>query len=247
MNNQQNPKKKNGMNIMRFLSGILLLGSGTIGCLLFIYFSGNAGNRRGKEITVSRTYITSTEAVNQNADNIEILDNDDGVVIYDSEAETGYDVSEGGIHRYEYYQDDCTWTQAFNKAISMGGYLARINSQEEFEYIVSQMSGSNFGDMIIFHIGGRRDPNMTQYYWIDESNTLYGECLNSPDHWTNGKYWMANEPSFKDSYDNKTVEEDKLVLYKLNGNWALNDSTDGIVEWYPKDSGKVGYIVEFED
>lgn len=253
-------------------SCFLLISLGCIGCMTGLFFTalmGNIGRKEKKEIVV-----VHTNEINEELDLVEntIVANEpeNGEIIYEEpmeeqsedtemvvtreeegifqteEAETLYDVTEEGIHRYEYYMDDCTWTQALNKAVAMGGYLLRINNEEEFDYICNQISGSAFDSMVIFHIGGRRNSGEYDYYWVDENNVLYGECLNSSTSWTNG-HWMTNEPSYTDSYDNKSIDEDKLVLYKLNGVWALNDSADGVVSWYPPYAGKVGFIVEYDD
>ncbi|MCD7818363.1 MAG: C-type lectin domain-containing protein [Lachnospiraceae bacterium] len=165
--------------------------------------------------------------------------------------QTSSDQSEGGIHSYAFYKDDGSWSEAFIKAQQAGGYLARINSQEEFDYIVNQISSyliksSEMDSVILFQIGGRRDSDSTSYYWVDENNTTYGEALNGSDSWAAGN-WMDGEPSYQDSYGESTTTEDCLVLYYYNGAWAFNDSTDDIVSWFMADAGKVGYIVEFEN
>lgn len=130
-----------------------------------------------------------------------------------------YDVTEGGVHRYSYVLDDCTWTEAFRTAREMGGYLVRINSHEEYEYLMNEIDASNYED-IQFRIGGRRDIGSTDYYWVDENNNLYGEPINNADYWAGGE-WLQGEPSFKDG----DIEENCLDIYysKKENRWVWND------------------------
>ena len=39
------------------------------------------------------------------------------------------------IHRYEIFTEDITWTEAYEKCRQMGGYLARIDTEEENDHI----------------------------------------------------------------------------------------------------------------
>lgn len=256
MNDQPNSQKESRFGIGKIVLNILLLISGSVGCLLFLYCSAYSMNSHyQKEINLVHSNVEVVSSNSITSSNNESLDKEAYIEIFQEDEGTFYpvaeenvvDPNEGGIHRYEYYKDDCTWTQAFNKASAAGGYLARINSKEEYDYIVNQLSGSNFDGMVIFQIGGRRDLGSKEYYWVNENNEMYGDCINSSNYWATEYCWMENEPSYTDSYDGKTTDEDKLVLYNLNGNWAFNDSTDGIVGWYPGYSGKVGYIVEYEN
>ena len=153
-----------------------------------------------------------------------------------------YDPKEGGIHRYALYRDDCTWSQAFQKAKNSGGYLARINSKEEFDYIVYLISANGYDKMYSFSVGGRRDMTSTEYYWVDENNQLYGERLDYGSSWAVSN-WLPGEPSYIDG----TVTEHCMDLYCVDGHWALNDIPDDVVGAVPSFSGKLGYIVEYED
>lgn len=159
------------------------------------------------------------------------------------ENEIKYDVTEGGIHRYDFYIDDCTWTEAFVKAIQSGGYLVRINSLEEYDYILSEIERLGHED-IQFRIGARRDDSGNNYYWVDTNNNLYGEIINSNEYWASS-IWMQGEPSFVDG----EIKENCLDIYyyKKEAKWVMNDIPDDIIEVVPYYSGKVGYIVEYEE
>lgn len=154
-----------------------------------------------------------------------------------------YESSEGGIHRYEYVISDCTWTEAYQKCLEAGGYLVRINSQVEFEHIVSEIKDKQMQN-IQFRIGGRRENNSQDYYWVDESNQLYGEKINSDSYWCKN-LWMSGEPSFSD----KDIQETCLDMfyYKSAETWVWNDVPDDIMSTAPEFSGKIGYICEYEN
>lgn len=153
------------------------------------------------------------------------------------------DIGEGGIHRYEYIVSDCTWQQAFDDCIKRGGYLARINSRKEYDYILSEIRQKGL-EKKHFRIGGRRDATSEDYYWVNGKNQFYGEKVNSGGYWCNSE-WMANEPSYTD----KDIQETCLDIfyYEKEGRWVWNDVPDNIIEVVPEYAGKLGYICEYEN
>lgn len=157
-----------------------------------------------------------------------------------------YDVTEGGIHRYEFVIKDCGWHQAYQESLQKGGYLVRINSAEEYNYILQEISARGY-DNIHFYLGGRRDANSTDYYWVDKDNVTYGVKLNgNPEAWCYNE-WMAGEPSYEDPQLH--IDEPYLNIFYYSGEnrWVWNDGPEDIPVTVPAFSQKVGFIVEYED
>lgn len=162
-------------------------------------------------------------------------------------SEDTYDASvpedDPAVHRYEYIISDCTWQEAFQDCLNRGGYLVRINSSKEYEAVRKEISRQKLTD-IYFRIGGRRDSQSKDYYWVNEENKLFGEKLNSDDSWCSGE-WMEHEPSFQDG----NLEEKYLDLFFYDGEkrFVWNDVPDDMLQAEPAYSGKLGYICEYED
>lgn len=156
-----------------------------------------------------------------------------------------YDPEEGGIQRYEYVRKDCTWQEAFDECKAKGGYLVRINSEKEYQYILSEIQSRGMED-VHFFLGGRRDVGGSEYYWADQENELYGERVDSSDYWCRNE-WMTGEPSLRDNTVN--IEEDCLDMfyYKNVGKWVWNDVPNDILSAVPTYAGKIGYICEYEE
>ena len=153
-----------------------------------------------------------------------------------------------GIHQYQIVTEDCTWYEALTRCTTQGGYLVRISSAEEYQYIVDMLNNGGYTN-IHFYLGGRREDNGTEYYWINDQNQFIGDCLNSSDSWA-GSYWYQGEPSFCDTGSDAVGEitENVMNLFCVSGTWYLNDSSDDLAGHYPDLlSGKVGYIIEYEE
>lgn len=147
-----------------------------------------------------------------------------------------------GLHSYKVVIDDCTWSEAYNNCISMGGYLATIDSREEWDYIIQQLEQNNV-DAYYFYLNGSRDGNGTYYYWQDENGQAYGDPLNSSSFW-GYDLWLEGEPSYSDQ---GTTESKVALLYlKSQDRWVLNDIPDNELYMSEYLGGKVAYICEIE-
>ena len=158
------------------------------------------------------------------------------------ETEAGF---QSGIHRYEYAMLDGTWEDAYLICKAKGGHLITFETQEEFDYVTSDLeSKDQRGNM--FYIGGRRDLSSSDYYWVDADNNLIGDPLNSLTAW-NVNCWLTGEPSFRDT----TLGLDEHVLdifyYKDLGRWVWNDVPNDLLSAVSTYRGKIGYICEYED
>lgn len=156
--------------------------------------------------------------------------------------------NEEGIHRYSFVIDDCTWTEAFQKAKESGGYLVHINDREEYDYLLNEIQQNGY-EKKQFRIGARRDLDSRDYYWVDQNNELYGEPINSSSYWC-ASDWMANEPSYTDKpKDAEEVQECYLDIfyYSKEDRWVWNDEQDDVIATVPEFQGKIGYIVEYDN
>ena len=153
-----------------------------------------------------------------------------------------------GIHRYEIVTGDVTWDEAFAQSIERGGYLARISSREEYQYITDMLNSGGY-TKYQFYLGGRRDDGGTEYYWVNTKDQFLGDCLNDSDSWL-GSYWYENEPSFRDTGSGAggEIAENVISLFYVSGTWYMNDSSNDMAGFYPDlMSGKVAYIIEYEE
>lgn len=147
-------------------------------------------------------------------------------------------------HRYEYFVINGTWEDAYRECLAKGGHLVTFETEEEYLQVCMDLVDHNQQDYVFF-IGGRRDLNTKEYYWIDGNNSLIGEVLNDPNIWI-AKYWFSNEPSFKDVASG--TEEHVLSIFYHNDaqKWVWNDEANDVLSVVSDYEGRVGYICEFE-
>ena len=142
-------------------------------------------------------------------------------------------------HTYEFIMGDVNWEEAFDDCIRRGGYLARINSEQEFLHVVKLAEDQGM-QKIHFYLGGKRGKNRKKYYWVDEKGKDIGKSLNSGNGIWTEDYWMANEPSFSAGGD----EEMYMNLIYYQNHWVLNDVPLDITKYY---AGQTAYICEYDE
>lgn len=127
---------------------------------------------------------------------------------------------------YRVYRSDVGWETANYNAYNQNGRLVSINSSEEFNRVCSLADNNG---LKVFWVGARRAAS-------DSWNSV---------RWNDGSYvsigrWYTNEPSYR----SEGIEECYLMVFKVNGVWYYNDAPNEVSQYY---TGKMGYIVEFED
>lgn len=142
-------------------------------------------------------------------------------------------------HTYVFVHGMYSWEEAQKYAKEEGGYLARFDSEEEFNYIAAALTEEDQG--AVFLIGARRAENSRDYFFVDGEDQPIGGKLNDPAAWTSA-HWASGEPTFEWEGEPEwivTVEYDAA-----RGGWIFNDVVDNLA--YPADPNSHGMIIEFE-
>lgn len=142
------------------------------------------------------------------------------------------------VSSYSVYFDDVTWGEAVKACQDMGGHLVTIDSEEEYNKIMSVIAP--YDKKSVFFLGGWRSNDSYDYYWIDKDGYQYGSAINEDAHWLEG------EPSF---YDESTgTAEVCMMMYYNNGLgcWIYNDVPENYLYFADYKRGRVAYICEFE-
>lgn len=154
------------------------------------------------------------------------------------------ETSEEGVHTYELLVGDVTWTQAYEDCIARGGHLVRINSEEEYQAILQQISQED-KNSIKFWLGGMRDADSHEYHWVYEDGSHSDEILNGDDKYVS--YWMSGEPSYEDEAIGSQEMYMNMFFMKKEDRWVWNDVPDDLIAAVNTYTGAVGYICEYEE
>lgn len=144
------------------------------------------------------------------------------------------------IHRYKVVMDDVTWRDAFELSQEYeNGYLAHIDSEEEFEAVVDAIKASGHENGF-FWLGARRFNEEEDYYWVDTQGNPVGDSINGKSYWLDGEPSLAGTDGEPERYMN---------MFYVSGEdrYIWNDTANDIIAIISSYAGRVGYIVEIED
>ena len=133
-------------------------------------------------------------------------------------------------HGYQVVKENTSWTKAAAACSRLGGHLAVINNEEEFNEITALADEQG---LTYVWIGAHRVGGVEK--WEDGSDLTEGYVK-----------WARGEPTYIDRNDQ--VAEDYIMLWKNNGAWVYNDNRDDPYADYPDMfEGIIGYVCEFND
>ena len=133
-------------------------------------------------------------------------------------------------HSYQAVKENISWTRAAAACNRLGGHLAVISNEEEFNEITALCDAQG---LTYVWIGAHRVGGVEK--WEDGSDLTDGYVK-----------WARGEPTYIDRNDQ--VAEDYIMLWKNNGTWVFNDNRDDPYADYPDMfEGIIGYVCEFND
>lgn len=170
---------------------------------------------------------------------------DDISDLADTESSNAAGRDETGIHTYELVVEDVTWTEAYQKCLEKGGYLVRINSEEEYQAILQQINAEDKRNIKFWLGGARTAESPDDYRWVYEDGTLGDIILNEEEPYLS--YWLSGEPSYFGEDKNMAEMFMNMFYVSKEDRWVWNDVTNDILAVVNYYSGTIGYICEYED
>ena len=129
--------------------------------------------------------------------------------------------------QYMLYSEDISWQAAEDSCRELGGHLATIKDEADYDKICQLLADCT-----------------AQYVWIGAYRSDDGQIK-----WVDGKShdfyaWDQGEPSGTDSYDG-AAENYIMLVKQADGTWLYNDSRENpMVQYSQFYSGKLAYICQ---
>lgn len=140
----------------------------------------------------------------------------------ESEEMNRENTSSSETHRYEVINSRMTWSEAKSYCESLGGHLATIESQDEYNKVIELANAS--GRKVLW-LGAQKNSNQT-FEWITGESFQYS-------------YWLSGEPN------NEGGNENYLVMFLVSGQWVWADVPNDVSPYYGAD--KVGFVCEYDE
>ena len=139
-------------------------------------------------------------------------------------------------HRYAIERSPVGWVTAQDRCLASGGYLAVINTREEFDKITSMADEQG---IVFLWIGCHRDVASNSFVW--ERSETVDSSVDPNDR--RMSLWATAEPSF---IDDDGIEENYLILWNNDGGWRYWDSRADLDQiWGWRD--RLAFVCEFDD
>ena len=148
-------------------------------------------------------------------------------------------------HRYEFIVDDVTWDEAYEACRKKGGYLARIETEEEYKDICDRIEKEGL-EKKIFWVGAGRVDGIYMYGWCNDDGTFTTKGLST----YRSKHWLYGEPTFYSETASGDYMDEMVVnffYHKGSKGFVYNDAPSDILAAAPDYKGRVAYICEFDD
>lgn len=247
------PKHNRGSSVSivhdRRKTVLIVLAVLVIAVLAFFLFQMNSDTGESKSQSVLSTQTEESEKTvdKKQSGNATTQDKDSSTTSQSDSSKAGESSTiTKGTHTYKFLSGDVSFEEAAQKARQLGGYLASIDSEQEFNTIVNlaRSQHDNGSNIVQYYIGARRDPGQSSYYFTDESGNLTNTNVDTVfGSW----FWGEDEPSYTDvnSGDEETILS--LMYLSSSDQWVGNDVVDDIATHFSEFSGRVGYIIEIEN
>lgn len=140
----------------------------------------------------------------------------------EEESEKKKETASTESHRYEIIPRRMIWSDADSYCRSLGGYLATVTSQEEYNKILEV---ANASDRKVLWLGAQKGQDQN-FKWITDEPFSYS-------------FWLQNEPN------NEGGRENCLVMFSVNGQWVWADVPYDLSPYYSEN--QVGFVCEYDE
>jgi hypothetical protein len=225
------PPKSGGVNLLALLPGVALV-------LFLLFFAAallwgsSSGSEESGGVTALDSWAGALDSEGDAGAETLTITAADAQQVTDNVAPA--DPLAG--HTYEVVVTDVSWSEANQFAQAVGGHLATITSQEEYDAICALADQAATGE----------DASL-RYLWLGA--TVGANGWQGSDCWVTGESWSFDcwypgEPSGQD--EDGTVES-VLCMWRVGDDgWTFNDQRNDLLEVIPTASGKIGYVIEWD-
>lgn len=215
-------KQKDIWKPISIILALLILLS-IVGMVILLIFGGNKNSSSSE----ANTKVAELTEINPSKEDMEIASSitislQNGTIEFKTEQEEKKTEETKASHRYEVINARMTWNEAKAYCENLGGYLATVESQEEYNKIIDLANAS--GRKVLW-LGAQKNVNQS-FEWITGESFHYS-------------FWLSGEPN------NEGGNENCLVMFYVNEQWVWADVPNDISPYYAAET--VGFVCEYDE